>query len=1313
MHTRARRSLSISALALSVILAVGTPSAAIAVTADGAAPEITQQPLSVSVTEGMPASFSVGFDDSGDTSVQWESSADQGTLWTQIEPSDNETADDPTLVVPAPTVSDDGIQFRARVEGAAGSATSEAATLSVGLPEAVPEQEPLASGTVDDVTAEDGGPADSAPSSAGDDSGPGDFPDPGDDAATGPGQETAPFGELRGAGATGRPAPASAARLAPGTYTATVNPFVAAADAPIGVNVYMADASFPPVNPQKLNATLRVAADGTTEVDVPFTQEIFTLQQISSSDELRITDIERGGSIAWANLQPDPRYPDRIVNVTAELAHSGGEYTFGPAVQYPVPLATEKTWAIHLSVDFAGAVRQLSGDFTQTYEHTATGAEVTVSAEEGDGRIPRLTEAKLSATTPTPDHEAITRTLARDFLSEPTAQSWRLDLLAGEESIDLRGDIATRVTLPTDAESPVVFAIEGGKATRLETEAIAEASVTFAPDGLGTFAIVDAEASVPWAHTKTFESDLGTTMTYRTTGEADWDFPGMDFESLDSLGAYSSFLGEETSAARTSEAAALLHEAFENPDVRLFTFGLDLSYENVPGATVAKHSSWQYPLGGGLTSLSGSVPVSGDADRVYLVRGTVGSGLTSVEPLGAGSGSRSAAFTIVGVDTDAESPAAMVQVPLWNAATGKDGDIDSAQTSGTEIAYVLVASEKPKPIAKPQAVTALRYTGLPQHGVLDGEGYELSVRPVAADAGSYVARATLLPGFVWSDGSMAPVDIAWEITKAPLTATYEGETIAANGQPRLALSYRGFVNDETAATAAGFVSPVIAPPGALTAGARYELTPVGGSATNYRFSYVGGTLSVREEARPDQWLPGTYRVTANLFVPAAKNDILGLTAYMTNPKNPLVDPRDPNYGIPTTPVRDNASLIVDKRGTRSLIVDVPNPAFTLMQLGTPSAGVELAGVARDNRTYGANTGGRITQAVFSLDSTKSDYVFSRSRVYAAPLQLDKTWDIHLAVDYASATWLSADTKVKIPGGTPGSQTGSGSGGQRPNPGTGSGAGGKGGSGGKQDSRLPASIDRGAVANTQLAPGSYPVSANIWFSRADTGLPLDPHITSGAFPPKDPVADNATLIVSQDGAARVTVPVVIQDRILTVRSISGGGVVSTGGGSTVSSVTVDLGRIDPTASAIARAMTASVTIGDLAYSIGGPIFGGTREHTWPAAFEVNLSGVPTSGGGAIPSAIQTALAKHADSADAAKALDALEAARQANEESKLAGAGTGSPSRSGPVTADSTGGLDSSSLVATAIGIGALIALAGGATLLARHRIRIRRPLVKD
>jgi sugar lactone lactonase YvrE len=112
-----------------VIVSNGTMSltssaATLTVTAAIVAVSIQTHPLNVSVVEGLSAIFTVGAGGSS-PSYRWQVSAD-GTLWTDIP---NATA--ATLVIAAANLADNGKRYRVVASNAAGSATSNAAVLSV------------------------------------------------------------------------------------------------------------------------------------------------------------------------------------------------------------------------------------------------------------------------------------------------------------------------------------------------------------------------------------------------------------------------------------------------------------------------------------------------------------------------------------------------------------------------------------------------------------------------------------------------------------------------------------------------------------------------------------------------------------------------------------------------------------------------------------------------------------------------------------------------------------------------------------------------------------------------------------------------------------------------------------------------------------------------------------------------------------------------------------------------------------------------------------------------------------------------------
>ena len=188
----------------------------------------------------------------------------------------------------------------------------------------------------------------------------------------------------------------------------------------------------------------------------------------------------------------------------------------------------------------------------------------------------------------------------------------------------------------------------------------------------------------------------------------------------------------------------------------------------------------------------------------------------------------------------------------------------------------------------------------------------------------------------------------------------------------------------------------------------------------------------------------------------------------------------------------------------------------------------------------------------------------------------------------------------------------------------------------------------------LKPGKYTISANIWFNKADTGLPLNPHITNSTFPPMNPVENNAELTIADDGAAQVVIPICIKDRVMTVRELHGLDLLDTekNDEGAITSITVDLGKLSGDSTVVTMQgddMNADIWMGDLAMTISGL----DKEHTWPFTFELNLSGVDTTDGDKMP----TVELEMLDSSAAAGAMaaagvdaDALDEEEQAERQS---------------------------------------------------------------
>jgi hypothetical protein len=151
--------------------------------------------------------------------------------------------------------------------------------------------------------------------------------------------------------------------------------------------------------------------------------------------------------------------------------------------------------------------------------------------------------------------------------------------------------------------------------------------------------------------------------------------------------------------------------------------------------------------------------------------------------------------------------------------------------------------------AIPKAAVGLVYNGSLQTGVPFSTNYFITTNNQGTYPGTYTATAILVEGLYWSDGTDSDKTVTWTMAKATLTAVYAGETIEFGTSPELNVAVTGFVGGETALTAGGYTAPTIT--GAGTAVGTYTLTPSGGAADNYDFTYAAGTLTITEAEEPD------------------------------------------------------------------------------------------------------------------------------------------------------------------------------------------------------------------------------------------------------------------------------------------------------------------------------------------------------------------------------------------------------------------------------------------------------------------------------
>ncbi len=178
------------------------------------------------------------------------------------------------------------------------------------------------------------------------------------------------------------------------------------------------------------------------------------------------------------------------------------------------------------------------------------------------------------------------------------------------------------------------------------------------------------------------------------------------------------------------------------------------------------------------------------------------------------------------------------------------------------------------------------------------------------------------------------------------------------------------------------------------------------------------TWTIEANKEPDSPVVKVYEnITANLSVPGELNTQLpGVTAYMTNPDNPLGIVPDGyesvNAVAPTTPVKNNATLTEYADRTYTLTLNVPNPVFTLQKISDCS-NAEIISATRDDKIYSGNTGvsrtGRITKLTIKLKDNSGTYVFNDCTEFPTLLETDWNVPLTLKVDFPSDDNNTVDT----------------------------------------------------------------------------------------------------------------------------------------------------------------------------------------------------------------------------------------------------------------------------------------------------------------
>lgn len=206
-------------------------------------------------------------------------------------------------------------------------------------------------------------------------------------------------------------------------------------------------------------------------------------------------------------------------------------------------------------------------------------------------------------------------------------------------------------------------------------------------------------------------------------------------------------------------------------------------------------------------------------------------------------------------------------------------------------------------------------------------------------------------------------------------------------------------------------------------------------------AFAAGDANVEDDApwsSVDSLPAGNYEnVTANLYVPGAQNKILGVNAYLNNPADPAG--MSGVFGVPTDPIYNDASMVIDENGKITLTLELKNQVFELLQV-KDGTNIHVKEIERsdtwaydnvDKIDMGDGTyKGRIKKIVFELDDFSGLYTLGDCVEFGIILYDEQNPDkdvkwyvpLNLAVDFeeqkpdiniSNKAFFNDDAKVGI------------------------------------------------------------------------------------------------------------------------------------------------------------------------------------------------------------------------------------------------------------------------------------------------------------
>ena len=203
------------------------------------------------------------------------------------------------------------------------------------------------------------------------------------------------------------------------------------------------------------------------------------------------------------------------------------------------------------------------------------------------------------------------------------------------------------------------------------------------------------------------------------------------------------------------------------------------------------------------------------------------------------------------------------------------------------------------------------------------------------------------------------------ITPASLTAAYAGETIVVNGTPVGTVNVTGFVTGENASNAAGYTAPTVDFTGIdMTQTDTHSLTPVGGAATNYSFTYAAGNLVIAEATYTSTISPSTKdfgSITAGGTLPNAQIFTITNTGNMpltfTEPESTTANSHYQIGALSATTIQPAASATFTVQPKSGLTAGTYTETIKATVAGHSSADVQTSVSFKVNAASGGGNNG--------------------------------------------------------------------------------------------------------------------------------------------------------------------------------------------------------------------------------------------------------------------------------------------------------------------------------------------------------------------